>query len=206
MGIALLVGSTGCEHDENQNRVEDVGDTVAFDAADGTAEPAGEPMKSWRYVRILDVLPDAAADIDALVLDKSGGGQFYAERVVHYLGVNDHVPIDYDDPSQVLGPPDTFDRYPDTSSCPIEPARYVELGDDRAYLVVEMGAAIEEGDRLTVLEIGGCDWGEGEAIPETVEVSIADSHANLDPFDGDWTVLGTGGGPITFEIPALERR
>jgi len=97
--------------------------------------------------------------------------------------------------------PDAFDDYPDTSTC-IEEGGFVSLGGMGGQLILHMADTIEQGDTLTVLEVGNCDIGGGkDAIQDDVEVFVSVAADDT----RDWVALGDGGvsPDITFTIPTL---
>lgn len=208
--IAAGLATPGCEIDPEPDATTDGGDTDTNGGDDGDTvmPPDGDP---YFFVRVDDLSPmadtaDGGSDIDAIILDKTDGTQAFADSVEGYEhGGGDGITGDELDPTEALGSPDAFYAYPDTSVCDVEGtggnAPFVSLGGTGGVLVVGMSAAIETGDTLTVLEVGGCDFGDGMANAEEVDVSISTAKE----IDGTWTFLGNGTGPeITATVPELE--
>jgi len=172
----------------------------------GVCEAEGSVETKFRFVRIDDMspicekkdgkctAPDPGADIDAIVLVKSNGQSVYAESVAGYSrsdGIKSKEGLEANvaaDPAEALKAPDSFSKYAAGSSggeCiywkdaekTIHP--YVSLGGQGGYLVVEMGGDIEKGDKLDILEVGGCELtnttegGKQTAQGEQIKVSIA---------------------------------
>jgi hypothetical protein len=132
------------------------------------------------------------ADIDAVVLHKPNGDLFYAAEVGEYF-TNPDNPVN--DPSAALGPPDAFPQYPDLSLCSAD-SDFVSLGGSGGALVVRFPVAIEVGDELEVLEVGGCATADGmtqEAEP--YELWISPSTTN-----DFWVQVGAALGPQRFFI------
>jgi len=159
----------------------------------------------YRYVRVDDLSMqadtiDGGADIDAIILDKGDGTQHFATKIEGFVHGGGTVTGDEIDPTAATGAPDTFSAYPDTTTCDVENGSFVSLGGMGGFLIVEMAATIDEGDVITVLEVGGCDFGTGEAIPEPVDVSVSTARE----IDASWEIIGTGDGPeIVVSVPAL---
>jgi len=207
LSLFLILGATtlffaGCELDEGDGANADM---TADGASDGLgAGGADAEPESFRFVRIDDMSDrkmtiDGGADIDAVLLEKSNGTRYPAIDVEGYRhggGTGDDI-----DPTAALGLPDAFYAYPDTDVCDVDDNEFVSIGGMGGYLIVEMEAAIDPGDRLTVLEVGGCDYGDGTAFRERVNVSISVAE----DYDGQWTHLGTGEGPeISLRVPQLQ--
>ena len=205
---SLALVFSGCEVEDE----EDGTDTVQTDTSnpDSTVEDT-TITPDYRFVRIDDLTEDpgtrydAGADIDAVILTKnSTGATSYAESIEGYIhggGQGDNV-----DPTQALGAPDAFPNYDgDASECVLEDDNgddtFVSLGGVGGTLIVRMTDKIETGDNLMILEVGGCDYGGGEAFAEDVEVQIAVSS---DVDTAQWVSLGSGTGPeIGFNVPTL---
>ena len=196
--------------DTTEDTNEDIGQEAGEDLnqeVEVSYDTSGSP---YLYVRIDDLseyadTPDGGADIDALILKKSDGSQYFATSVEGFIFGN-FGSAESLDPMDALGAPDAFYNYSsdDTSVCTIgtsDDRPFVSLGGEGGVLVVRMGAAIETGDTLTVLEVGGCNYGDGEAIVEEISVQISVSY---DIDSGQWVALGSGEGPeISFVIPTL---
>jgi hypothetical protein len=132
------------------------------------------------------------ADIDAVVLHKPNGDLFYAVEVGEYFSGPDNPA---NDPSAALGPPDAFPQYPDLSLCSAD-SGFVSLGGSGGAMVVRFPVAIEVGDEVEVLEVGGCATSDGmtqEAEP--YELWISPSTTN-----DFWFQVELGFGPQRFLI------
>lgn len=170
-------------------------DTLSLDFTVSSDPP---PEREWRWIRIDDVSEavgggDPGADIDAIVVDP-GAGETYATRVTGYAATPASVVSD--DPDAALGAPDAFDAWPDVSTCRVDTG-FVSLGGT-GFLVVEVANPLETGDRIAVLEVGGCDFGSGTAILDDLDVFIGSSA------EGPWVPAGTGVGPrLDIRVPAL---
>jgi len=182
-------------------------------------EDIDEP--EFKFVRIDDLSPveytnpnreDPGVDIDAVVLVKKGTGvSYYAVSVWGYArgddqsGLKDNVAFD---PSAALGRPDAFVNYPSntdicnyyvedpkTSSGP-RVFTFVSLGGLGGWLILEMGAGIEAGDKLDVLEVSDCKLahtntsnGQTALIEKDgfkVQISMSDAAS------GKWNVVNQG--------------
>ncbi len=179
---------------------------------------ADDGTKTFRYVRIDDVsdpckkgsdgkctTEDPGADIDAIVVvKKSGGAMLTADSVIGYQradgqkGSKDKTMAT--DPDKVLGNPDSFVDYANStvggkckyySDAGKSEYTFVSLGGQGGYIEVQMSGAIEQGDKLDILEVGGCEIENSnssdgkKAIGEAVKVSISASE------DGSsWVEIG----------------
>ena len=198
--LAALGFAVGCELESDA----DADATTANDT--GTIDTPTDNTVTYldhRYVRLDDLSnnqdgEDPGADIDAVILTKGGtGATSYALNSVDYSpGV---TAGDNQVPSDATGAPDAFAAYPDTTTCNADEG-FVTLGGF-GYIILEMGDKMEAGDTITVLEVGGCDYGgSNPAKVETVQVqvSVADSATNP-----HWQVVGSGQGPaIAFTLDA----
>ena len=220
--------SLGCEPEESETEISESpdGDSSDWNGSGSTDWDSGSydwesegsfsfevtdpgPWPQYRFVRIDDLstrsLSSDGADIDAIILTKANGEVFYASAVEGLIYSDPQT--DGYNPEEALGAPDAFYNAAmnDFSVCDIgetDARPFVSLGGEGGVLVVRMDANIEEGDTLTVLEVGGCDYGNGEAIVEEIGVSIAVS-SDIDT--GLWLELGSGQGPdVTFYIPLLD--
>jgi len=176
-----------------------------------------EGAPKFKYVRIDDLSPaetsatkeDPGVDIDAVVLVKQGsGGTHYATRVAGYRrGDGDSTLKDNFafDPQAAVGKPDSFVSYPtntDTCHYYVNPQAakkqytFVSLGGVGGYLILEMGAVIETGDKLDVLEVSDCKLANtissnGQTAvkePEGFRVQISVSEKA----DGKWNFVNQG--------------
>jgi len=168
------------------------------------SDPDAIPTGSFRFVRIDDLsrptgTPDGGADIDAVMVQKPSGTVAFAQTVENFRH-GGGGPSPEGDPTRALGAPDSFYAYPDTTVCEVSSRGFVSLGGTGGLLVVGMALSIETGDTVSVLEVGGCDFGAGTAISEPVDVSISTGPR----IDGSWIFLGTGQGPEALvEVPQL---
>lgn len=164
-----------------------------------SSDPA--PTPSYEWVRIDDLSNatgggDPGADIDAVVLVKSGQSPVYATSVGSYAASPANV--NANDPNQLLGAPDAFENYPDVTTCRVDMG-FVSLGGG-GYITARMGAPIEQGDQLDVLEVGGCSYGTGTAFADAIRLQVSTSS----DVNGSWVVVGEGSGPlISTTVPLL---
>ena len=160
----------------------------------------------YRFVRIDDLspvseTPDGGADIDAVVLDKTDGSQYFADDVIYYEhggGTSEQL-----DSTEALGAPDAFEDYPNVDACHVD-GGFVSLGGIGGHIVLRMEGIMEQGDGLTVLEVGGCEfWDDPDSSAIIEEIEVAVSVAQ-DPDNPHWQSLGRGEGPdVFFTIPDL---
>lgn len=186
-------------------------------------------------------MEDPGADIDAVVLiKKDTKAPYYAVDVKGYANdfqeggnrYNESVPMaTY--AKAIEGKPDSLYQYgtdawpEDDAECryvkagapaypnyKAEDRTFVSLGGQGGYIIVEMGAKIEEGDKLDVLELGECkmiqsdgsDKSASKVPAEKVKIQIA---VKSDAPESEWKVLSdTDGnqatnGLISFTIPTL---
>lgn len=160
-----------------------------------------DPKAAYRYVRVDDQSSrtdgdNPGADIDAFLLQKSGGGVFYAQQVVEsqlLLNSNDR------DVSQVLNAPDAFYAFPDVSVCNAD-AGFVGLGGAGGWIIVSMQADMEVGDTLHVLEVSNCaynsDGDQAKDDPFNVLVSVAGDY------NGTWQPVANGTGDVSVTFNA----
>lgn len=145
--------------------------------------PEAEAADVYRYVRIDDLsVPtnsqeDPGADIDAVILWKPNGDHYTAGVVTAYHYMPDFFKEGSvaNDSSKITGEPDAFTTYTNgglgakEGSCDYRKGgslsgdfTFVSLGgmkedgSDAGYIEVEMTGAIENNDRLDILELGGC--------------------------------------------------
>jgi len=174
----------------------------------GTCQAGTPDNLDYRFVRIDDVsgnydTPDGGADIDAIILFKSDGRTLTAAEVEgfeHGGGLGTEV-----NPEDALGNPDAFEDYMangDASTCRVD-GGFVSLGGDGGYLITSFaaGEAMEAGDELVILEVGGCDYGGGEAIVDDVDVYVSVARDINEPY---WQILGSSveGPEIAFTLTA----
>lgn len=141
--------------------------------------PSAEAANVYRYVRIDDLSnatkgDDPGADIDAIVLVKGdgSGAMYYVEDIKQYKPNEENFSAKLEnnksvagDPTKMKGKPTSFTTYTngtqatDKLECVYKnngEFTYVSLGGNGGFVEVEMGGAIENKDRLDVLEVGGC--------------------------------------------------
>lgn len=103
-----------------------------------------------QYVAV-EAIDGAPRRIDALALRKPSGEVFYAVAL---------APGSRPEHAAALGPPDAYPGFPsrDSARVPADPEpTFTTLPASQGALVVRMGARIERGDQLAVLELSPCD-------------------------------------------------
>lgn len=193
--------TTKAECEENQDCING----VCTDLEDG-----GE--KVYKYVRIDDLsatskdLEDPGADIDSIVLIKKGTNQQVLPSEVVYFERADGTRKNPDKKS-VAADPDivksitSFKGYPSsTDECQYkenDEYTFVSLGgkegDKAGLLIVEMGASIEAGDKLDVLELGDCKLSDVKQTSKATADEIKISVSVSDSVDGNWQVVVASG-------------
>ena len=192
LSLALLAVAAGCAEPDPLDPAPE----LEADEADTLDEETAPPIE-YPYVRIVDLSasdggPQTGADIDAVV-GYRGMTVLYASAVIAFVP---EVP-DPLDPEAALGAPDAFPNYPDVASCLVDSGS-VSLGGSWGELSLRMSTPLQSGDRLEVLEVGGCDYGPGTAIIEELEVSVGRGPESAI----EWLVLGQETGPVAaFVIP-----
>lgn len=175
---------------------------------------------------------DPGADIDAIALIKSGKSPVYASSVRGYKradGVDGSSDVSMAaNPERAIGKPDAFLHYPDPDGvCYYYPQgvnakndataerTYVSLGGLGGYLIVEMPDAIENNDRIDVLEIGDCTLYNTKDKPSEADTkakkaeSVKVQVSVTDTVDGAWKVIGNLSGQsaskgiISLEVTGL---
>ncbi len=158
---------------------------------------------NYYFVRVNDLSTNAGvnpgADIDAIQITKAKTGErAFVSRVEEYVPVND---ADISDvsilPDNILGAPTAFGTPFDPAeagsdkTCSLDDEHFVSLGGVGGYIIVSFGDAhVENGDAVTVYEIGNCN-GEGVSDPVEVQVSVSSN------VDGEWiTVFSATEGPV----------
>jgi len=189
VAIATL-GFVGCEFDEGSD-----GDSSTTTQPDVTNDESETAVgMEYRDVRVDDMSgintgQDPGADIDAIILEKAAGTDVYADKIEAFqLGVDvgDNI-----DPVDALGAPDSVVDFKGSAPTCNADAGFVSLGGS-GYLVAHMGEAIEVGDSVAVIEVGGCDYGGGMAKLEVVKVQVS---VSAEPENQHWVALGQGEGP-----------
>ena len=169
---------------------------------------AGTVYLNYRFVRIddksaTDASEDGGADIDAVLLFKGGSGEYItASDVVAYE--HGGLPSEQFDSTEALGAPDAFYDYPITETCAVD-GGFVSLGGIGGYLVLEFaeGTSFDDGDTISVLEVGNRQWSGGTAIEDPIDVSVSVSR---DPDTSVWEYIGGGVGPeISMTIQGLPK-
>lgn len=170
-----------------------------FDTFDNFTEP---PRGNYYFVRIndqsLNMGANPGADIDAVSITKAvDGSRHYAQRVEDYSPINvADISVVSILPDNILGEPTGFGLPFDPANagadkeCSLLDENYVSLGGVGGYIIVSFGEAyVENGDVVTVYEIGNCN-GQGQGDPIEVQVSVASAA------DGEWvTVFVAVAGP-----------
>lgn len=151
---------------------------------------------NYYFVRVVDrstniTGSNPGADLDAIsITKKSTGERNYVTRVEEYLPVNEaDIAAASFVPENIVGEPEAFgipfnpaNAGPD-KDCDLADANFVALGGVGGSIIVSFGDAhVENGDVVTVYEIGGCN-GEGKTDPIRVEASVASK------VDGVWELL-----------------
>lgn len=186
---------------------EDV-DAAGFDTSGVSFDTSGStPALKYYFVRINDQSTNSGtnpgADIDAVSITKANTGErVYANRI------EDYGPVNLQDISgvsviaeNILGEPTAFGIPFDPANagsdleCSLDDENYVTLGGVGGYIIVSFGDAhIENGDTITVYEIGNCN-DQGVADPIEVQVSVS---AGVDDV---WvTVFSAAAGPVMSGI------
>jgi hypothetical protein len=181
---------------------------------------------NYRFVKIEDLSTacdkkncgfDPGADIDAVVLVKSGNVTKYAKRVVGYQRSDGKSVAERGyatDATKALRAPDSFINYPIADQCNYFHAdvpgndkdnrefTFVSLGGKGGWLELEMDDIIEAGDKLDILELGKCALYNTESHPgkldggkaqsEQIQVSISVAENN-----GVWVTLSDNGGKLS---------
>ncbi len=207
--------------DCDEGQLHDISDNFlcVSEACDPSTDATcpGYDEGSYKYVQLVDLSAaadansskeDPGADIDAIVLFKKGtNAQVLPESVVGYEPAvegfknNKDVAGIANDPTAVLtidsfvGYPSSYAgkcKYFDDDKSSKRP--FVSLGGNGGTITVKMKEAIEEGDTLSVLELGGCtlintaDGKEQKAVgKEPVKVQVAVSGDT----GASWVVIGT---------------
>jgi hypothetical protein len=179
------------------------------DTDNSTSGTGTTTFQKFYYVKILDASSGAGsqnpgADIDAVRLRKQSGATFFAQNVIEYKPVGaDKISAESSNTNNVLGEPDSFAAVGEdfntagpNSKCSLKDEYYLGLGGPGGYVVIDFGRNndVENGDVLTVYEVGNCNGnsgGAGIADPVTVQISVGKS------IDENWlTVLNFAAGPV----------
>ncbi len=194
------------------------------------------PSADYKYIRINDLSakcsdncdPEAGADIDAIVLSKFDKTYHYAFKVVGYMRADGTLESSDNNsatnPQKALSKPDGFKNYPISDGCYFynsdvagddETNRsytFVSLGGEGGYLIVEMDASIEAGDKIDVLELGECTMFNTESAPNKSSGKTASSEMISIEISADgnsWKLLGsakadsTNKGIISFTVKGI---
>ncbi|MGI5830378.1 MAG: hypothetical protein ACOX8U_09455 [Bradymonadia bacterium] len=201
-------------------------DAQTCNVATATCETPQVVYKDYKYVRIDDLSKqyteadlrreeDPGADIDTVVLIKTNNSLVYPKDVAGYQygeipqGDDLYSERKYARDPEKVKELDAFTNYPNNvESCALHkgssegPYTYVSLGGIGGWLIVEMGDKIEIGDKIDVLEVGGCEItnssASGDAIKDNIKVQVsvaADASSQ-------WQLIATGEGPVVSS-PAL---
>ncbi len=151
---------------------------------------------AFGYVLIEDQTPNASgnspgADVDAVSILK-GGDEFFASNVEDFN--IDHPDNLFNDPTQILGPPD--------AQCQVQ--NFLSLGGSQigGYVIVSFerggqSVGVENGDSIKVYEIGALLCGRFDDDPYSVSVSASTDQ-------GSFIELGQGGaGSNTIPVSGL---
>jgi len=197
---------TACEVDGDGD-AETTGTTSSGTDTNGTSSGDTDtnvtPTLNYYFVRVNDQStntgPNPGADLDAISITKSGTGRrAYVTRVEDYKPVNESdisgVSIIADN---ILGEPTAFGTPFDPAKagsdqpCDLGDENFVALGGVGGHIIVSFGDDhVENGDVVTVYEIGNCN-GEGKADPVEVQVSVSSN------VDGNWiTLFNAAAGPV----------
>lgn len=197
---------TACEVDGDGD-AETTGTTSSgTDTSGSTSGTSGDTSGTtlnYYFVRVNDQSTNTGtnpgADLDAISITKGGSGErAYVTRVEEYKPVNEAdisgVSIL---PDNILGAPTAFGTPFDPANagsdkdCDLGDENFVALGGVGGYIIVSFGDAhVENGDTVTVYEIGNCN-GNGKADPVEVQVSVSSN------VDGNWvTLFSAAAGPV----------
>jgi hypothetical protein len=177
------------------------GSSSGTESTSGGTTPTDQPTTPYYFVRINDIGTQGGmnpgADIDAVAVVKPNGATAYADQVQEYMPVNaQDLSAMSMLPENILGEPTAFgtpfepqfagpDKY-----CSLDDSHFLGLGGLGAYVIVSFVDAIENGDTVTVYEVGNCD-GEGKLDPVQVQVSVSAA------VDGNWvTIFEANAGPV----------
>lgn len=176
-------------------------DGVAADMTGDMTTDGSPPPAEYKFVKIEDLSTvtgaQDGADIDAVELQKSGTSSWAASAVSCKLPDGS----DCTNPDKAVGASDAFCTNP-TTQCfsnvevptddPLTIPPYASLGGDdgttKGTLIVQMSDKIENGDTLTIYELGNCDVSAqcsvtktNKATPESIKVSVGTTAS------GPWT-------------------
>lgn len=201
--IMAMVTFVGCELEDDADADGTSSTDVTSTTDTTTTDTVTNTGLDYRYVRVDDLSnitdgQDPGADIDAIILEKANGTNVFASNVEAFqLGVDvgDNI-----DPQDALNAPDSVVNYTDSFPTCNADAGFVSLGGS-GYLVVAMDQNIEVGDSVAVIEVGGCDYGGGEAKVEMVKVQVS---VAAEPDNLHWVTLGQGEGPyLSLDVSSL---
>lgn len=201
--------ATGCEVDDGADATtSSSGDTSSSGTSSSGETDTGQPLASYFFVRIQSSTgtpdtetgsEDPGADIDAVfLLDGGPGGSLVTPSSVS-LETSMEVLYDNYKPRDIDGAGLTMNAFSEGSPLDVTTASTCDTGSEN-YVSVGMpgdpGAvwgfdtAIDEGDTIVVLEVGGCVRANGGSTtpgsePYSVDVAIANR------VDSTWTNIGT---------------
>jgi len=167
--------------------------TLDGEVADLPITDGPPPTKEYKYVMIEDLSSvtgaQDGADIDAVELMKSGATtSTWAQSAVSCKMPGD---IDCANPAQAAGasdafctdPAECFSNFELPTDNPATLPPYVALGGAGGKLILLMAEKIENGDTLTVYEVGNCAISEAcgvtptiNASPESIWVKISETE------------------------------
>jgi len=179
--IFVILGLlAGCEPQEEDQPVD-----AAWYASPDTFQQCSTNRLNYYFVRLSDWNTSSSpgrtgASIDAVSLSKDNFDRvIYATKVIEYSPENAEKISDVARISEhILGEPDAFgtpfDRQnagPD-KTCSLDEENYLSLGIGGSVVLSFGDEKIEEGDVITVYEIGNCN-GLGVADPVTIWVALS---------------------------------
>jgi hypothetical protein len=218
--VAAVCGCTD-HHVLDADRLSLLSDDARGDASLHSASP---DLQDAYLVRDLDGIPppypflrimdegfqvsglNPGADIDAVSVRKPSGDLYWATKVEDYSPVDDwNLPAETMLIENILGEPQAFGvpfdprNVGSDKECSLEGYNFLGLGGYGGSVTVSFGPDryIEEGDVISVYEVGGCTNSSDSAGNEddfSVQVALAASP------DAEWFVvfafMGAGRGPV----------
>jgi hypothetical protein len=206
VGLSMTACEVDGDGDADGTTSGTSGTTDTSGSTSGTSGTSGDTSvttNKYYFVRVNDQSTNTGtnpgADLDAISITKAGTG-----RRAYVTRVEDYKPVNEGDisgvsiiPENIIGEPTAFGTPFDPAnagsdkSCDLGDENFVALGGVGGHIIVSFGDDhVENGDTLTVYEIGNCD-GEGKADPVEVQVSVSSN------VDGNWiTVFTAAAGPV----------
>ncbi|MDY0058248.1 MAG: hypothetical protein RBU45_00430 [Myxococcota bacterium] len=209
--LALTLGAfiVACEVEDDTD-----GEIIAEGEGEGEGaegEGEGEEPLPFRWARICSITDQTTVtwdkrypgpDIDAVSLEKSDGAVYWASQ----LGDVDVAPTSegnlFPNANKALGQSDTNSTRPEDEPCTnaAKCAGFVSVGLRGHYIIVGFGADIEEGDKMTVYEVGAKvvigTGTPGKNEPSKVSLSVQSQNT------GEWIAAASGADEFTFEAPS----